>query len=315
MIIVANNIGRISQLTLAQFASFIKQGNLAIRIGEMTFKCRSEFSSVAHSLHTLYTNHPFQLNPDFADFHVEISAPSNLRRWFRRQAEFRVDGEAPFEPLPATQAPALLEWGLNWTIAASCHQWFTIHAASVERNGRVVIFPAPPGTGKSTLCAVLAFDGWRLLSDELTLLDLETLEAKALARPINLKNASIDIIREFASQAVWGPEVFDTTKGRVTHVAPPKDSVLRMSENGLPRWIVFPKYVAGAKPTLSPRAKSQTFIDLADNAFNYSALGETGFDLVARLVDRCDCYDFVYSHLEDAIEVFDWLAESCLHDT
>jgi predicted ATPase len=31
-----------------------------------------------------------------------------------------------------------------------------------------VILPAPPGSGKSTLCAALVTRGWRLLSDELT---------------------------------------------------------------------------------------------------------------------------------------------------
>jgi hypothetical protein len=25
-------------------------------------------------------------------------------------------------------------------------------------------------------------------------------------------------------------------------------------------------------------------------------------------VDQCDCYDFTYSRLEDALEVFDWIA-------
>ena len=101
----------------------------------------------------LYGRHPFFIDPEFADFHVELCAPKNLRRWMHRQAEFLIDGESPFEPLPRDQAPAMLEWGMNWAIASFCHQWLTIHAASLERNGQVVILPAPPGSGKSTLCA------------------------------------------------------------------------------------------------------------------------------------------------------------------
>lgn len=265
---------------------------------------------VAQSIHALYVEHPFQLAPEFADFHVAVRAPRNLRRWLRPQAEFFIDGDPPFEPLPRDQAPALLEWGMNWTIAASCHQWFTLHAASLERDGHAVILPAPPGTGKSTLCAALAFRGWRLLSDELTLLDPETLHANALARPINLKNASIDIIRQFAPTAVWSPETYDTSKGRVAHLRPPVESVRRMCETAQPRWIVFPKYLAGAAPLLTPRPKTATFMQLAENAFNYSTLGQTGFDVIARLLDQCDCYDFVYSQLEDALEVFDWIADN-----
>ena len=283
-------------------------GKFALQTGTLVNRISTQFEDVVKSLHILYANHPFHVAPEFADFHVEVRDPRNLRRWFRRQAEFLIDGDAPFEPLPRDQAPAFLEWGLNWSIAASCHQWFTIHAASLEKNGLAVVLPAPPGSGKSTLCTALALRGWRLLSDELTLIDPTSLAANALARPINLKNASIDLIRAFEPTAVWGPETYDTAKGRVTHLQPPADSVKRMLETAQPRWIVFPRYKAGAEPLLTPRTKPQTFMDVAENAFNYSTLGETGFDVVGRLVDQCDCYDFTYSRLDDALEVFEWIA-------
>jgi HprK-related kinase A len=268
----------------------------------------TSFADVARAIHVLYARHPYQIEPEFADFHIEVRQPQNLRRWFKRQAEFLIDGERPFEPLPRDQAPAFLEWGLNWSIAASCHQWLTIHAASLERNGMAVILPAPPGSGKSTLCAALALRGWRLLSDELTLIDPRSTLAHALARPINLKNASIELIRNFEPDAVWGPETYDTAKGLVTHLRAPDDSVDRMHEAAQPRWVIFPRYQPGAAPLLTPHGKAQTFIHFAQNAFNYSTLGSIGFDVTGRLVTQCDCYDFTYSQLDDALEVFDWLS-------
>lgn len=294
---------------LRQLQDALKDGVLAIQTGTLWFRVRSNLPEVARSLHVLYAANPLSIHPDFCDFHVEVRQPPNLRRWLRPQAEFLVDDDRPFEPLPLDQAPALLEWGMNWTIAASCHQWFSLHAASLEKNGLAVIMPAPPGTGKSTLCALLALRGWRLLSDEITLLDPSDLHAQALARPINLKNASIDLIRKFEPAAVWSPETFDTKKGRVAHLRAPDESVRRMGERALPRWIVFPRYVPDAAPLLTPRLKTQTFKALADNAFNYSTLGETGFTTIAALLDLCDCYDFTYSRFDDALEVFDWLAQ------
>lgn len=301
---------RVGDLAASELHQLLAAGDFALRSGALTFRIQCDFPDVASSIHVLYSEHPVLIRPEFSDFHVAVKAPHNLRRWLRPQAEFFIDGDAPFEPLPREQAPALLEWGMNWTIAASCHQWFSIHAASLERNGQAVIFPAPPGSGKSTLCAALAARRWRLLSDELTLLDPDTLRANALARPINLKNASIDLLRVFDPLSVWSPETYDTSKGRVAHMRPSADSVVRMAEQAMPRWIVFPRYEKGAEPLLTPRSRTATFMPLAENAFNYGTLGRTGFDVVTRLLDQCDCFDFVYSRLEDAVEVFDWIADS-----
>lgn len=305
---MTHSLCRVGDLSLAGLSALLDDGRFALKTGSLVSRIQASLPDVARSIHVLYAHHPYQVDPDFADFHVKVGQPRNLRRWFRRQAEFLIDGERPFEPLPREQAPAFLEWGLNWSIAASCHQWLTIHAASLERDGCAVILPAPPGSGKSTLCAALALRGWRLLSDELSLIDPVSTHAHALARPINLKNASIDLIRDFAPDSVWGPETYDTSKGRVTHLRPLPDSVFRMEESAQPRWIVFPRYEAGAEPLLSPRGKAQTFIHFAQNSFNYSPLGRVGFEIAGRLVGQCDCYDFTYSRLDDALEVFDWLA-------
>lgn len=299
---------RVGDLSLVKLQELLCQGSFALQTGELLTRIKSSFTDVARSLHVLYAHHPYEVAPDFSDFHVEVSRPKNIRRWFRPQAEFLIDDDPPFEPLPRDQAPAFFEWGLNWSIAASCHQWFTLHAASLERYGNAVILPAPPGSGKSTLCAALALREWRLLSDELTLISPSTLEASALARPINLKNASIDVMRQFEPSCVWGPETYDTAKGRVTHLRPSASSVERMREKAVPRWIVFPRYVAGSSPQLTSRSKAQTFVHFAENAFNYSTLGATGFDVVSRLVDQCECFDFTYSQLDDALEVFDWIS-------
>lgn len=294
----------------ARVAELLHQGRLSLRTGPLLSRLHTPLDDVANYIASAYRHHPCVIDAEFADVGVSVRRPSNLRRWLRSQAEFLVEGDSPFEPLPREQAPALLEWGLNWTIASSCHQWLTIHAACLERQGSAVILPAPPGSGKSTLCAALALRGWRLLSDELTLLDPVDGQVRALARPINLKNASIDLIRAFEPGALWGPTTFDTRKGRVTHLCPPRDSVDRMTLPANPRWIVFPRYQSGAEPLLQARGKAGTFAHFATNAFNYSILGELAFEAVARLLDACECFDFTYSRLDDAIEVFDWLSGS-----
>jgi hypothetical protein len=45
----------------------------------------------------------------------------------------------------------------------------------------------------------------------------------------------------------------------------------------------------------------------ADNAFNYSVLGRLGFETLADMIDRCECYDLRCGDLEAAVTLFDEL--------
>jgi HprK-related kinase A len=183
-----------------------------------------------------------------------------------------------------------------------------IHAAAVEKGGRVAILPAPPGSGKSTLCAALVCSGWRLLSDELTLIRLSDGALQPVPRPISLKNASIGVIRDFAPDAVFSPEVNDTAKGTIAHLKAPVDSVRRANELAWPGWIVFPRYIAGANLSLEPIAPARTFTHVAENSVNYGLLGRAGFHALGNTVNMAPGYDLRYSRLDEALGLFERLA-------
>ena len=268
----------------------------------MVTSIRSTLPEIARGIALLYAEHAVEADEAFADFQVRIARPRGLRRWVRPQVQFQFDGTPPFHPLPGDQAFPILEWGLNWCISAHCHQYLIVHAAAVERDGRALLLPAPPGSGKSTLCAALVHRGWRLLSDELALLDPATQAIVPLARPVSLKNASIELIRRFAPEAVLGETVHDTLKGSVAHMKPPQDAVRRSLEPAAPRWIVMPRYEArAAAARLTPLARGQAFMQLADSAFNYHLHGRAGFELLADVVEGCECFELAYANLEEAL--------------
>jgi len=300
---------QLNSLPTTELRQRLRKGELILRTGPIRMAIRCDREDVARTLALLYGEYPISAPGSFADFHVHLRNTDGLRRWIKPQIIFEHDGHAPFLALPRPQAFALLEWGMNWCIANYCHQFLMAHAAVVERNGFAAILPAPPGSGKSTLCAALVQRGWRLLSDEMTLIDPETMNILGLARPINLKNASIDIMRRFAPEAVFGPIVPDTKKGTVAHLRAPAESIARIAEPARPRWIIFPKYEAGSEPVTTPLARHLAFLQLAENAFNYAALGRQGFEVLGDVVDACECLHFRYSQLDDAIRVFDELAE------
>jgi HprK-related kinase A len=279
-------------------------------VGPFVVFLRAELPDADAALGALYADFPtWPADAEiFADFHIGLERPHGLRRWLRRQVLFSYDGERPYKPLKAGHALLMFEGGLNWTIAENANFFLVLHAASIERDGRTAVLPAPSGSGKSTLCAALVSRGWRLISDETTLISLADGTISAVSRPISLKNESIEAIRRFVPDGVFAGPFSGTEKGTVAFLKPPADSVRRVGEPAVPAWIVMPKFARHAAPLLTGRGKADTFMAITESAYNLDLFGRAGFETLATLVDRCDCYDFVYGELEDGVAIFDKIA-------
>jgi HprK-related kinase A len=295
----------LGELSKAALRQRLERDGLILQIGPFSFRVVSPIPSVADGLHALYADYPVLGEDHFVDYTVNITSGTGWRRWIRRQAIFKFDGSEAFIPLPEAHAFPLLEWSMNWCIAIHAHQYLMLHSAVIEREGFAVIMPAPPGSGKSTLSAGLVHRGWRLLSDEVALISLDDATITPFGRPISLKNQSIDIIRAFAPGSVFSRVVHDTAKGSVSLLKVPSEQLKRINESAKPRWVVFPKYVSGSAPRLVTRSKANSMLELGRNSFNYMVLGRTGFEVLSKVIDVSDCYDFQYSQLDDAVAVFD----------
>lgn len=302
-------------LTVAALAGSELRARLAgpgidLHTGPFVCRVRSDIGHVHEGIARMYADYPLAEAGGFADFHLNLRHSRGLRRFAGRQVCFDHDGHEPFRPLPVDQAFPMFEWAMNWCVSSRAHDYLIIHAAVVERGGSAVILPAPPGSGKSTLCAALVARGWRLLSDELTLVRLADGMLVPLPRPISLKNASIAIMGAYAPQLDMSRAVRDTNKGTVAHLRAPADSIARAAQVAAPGWIIFPRYSAGAAAELRPMAPARAFMQVAENAFNYNLLGARGFDALGRLVEASRSAQFHYGVLDDAIAAFDRLAAS-----
>ena len=193
---------------------------------------------------------------------------------------------------------------MNWCVSQQINTHLIIHAAVIEKNGFAAIMPAPPGSGKSTLTASLVQEGWRLLSDELTLIRVDNYQVSPFPRPISLKNQSINVIKQRYPDVVFGIESTDTSKGTVVHIRPPKLSLELQGVECPVGWVIFPKYEEGAETELTTKSKAQSLMDVAENSFNYSRLGAIGFDVLKNVIEGADCYQFRYSQLDEAIDAF-----------
>nr|WP_315241776.1 HprK-related kinase A [uncultured Albidiferax sp.] len=296
---------KLEKLSASTVQNKLKSNGLILKIGPFSFRIISPIRSVADGVVALYANNVVLDDSHFVDYTVTIASAPGWRRWARRQAIFKFDGMEPFIPLPEDHAFPLLEWSMNWCIAMHAHQYLLLHSAVIEKEGCAVVMPAPPGSGKSTLCAGLVHRGWRLLSDELALISLTGTAITPLGRPISLKNQSIEVMRNFVPGAVFSKEVHDTSKGRVSLMKVPAAHIERIHETAQPRWVVFPKYVAGSPPQMVARSKANSMLELGRNSFNYMVMGLKGFEVLSKVIDASDCYDFQYSQLDDAVLAFD----------
>ena len=272
---------------------------LGLRIGSLGMRILSRMPAIHQGLPAAYADYPVLELDEFADFRVRIDAPPGPRRWIRPQAQFYLGTTAPFLPLPAHHALAMLEWGMNWCVSSGLHRYLVIHAAAAEKDGLTYLFPGESGSGKSTLVASLMLSGWRLLTDELVLLDAQDGSVQPFPRPVGLKNDAIAIIQRAHDHAVVGHQVRDTTKGLVAHLRPDADSIRRGEERGTAAGIFFPRFRRGATADFTPRAPHETFLALVNQSFNYQILGESGFRLASSLVTRVPAYDLQYGTMDD----------------
>jgi HprK-related kinase A len=277
-----------------------------LRIPPVTIRVRTTLPSVAEHIAFFYGAYRPELAADdfeFIDLDIALLPGQGIRRLWHPQSRFLLDANEPFLPLPLDQAAPLLEWGLNWCMASRPLGYLAIHAALVAKGADALLMPGFPGAGKSTLCASLVFlDGWRLLSDELALLDPTSGDLHPHPRPINLKNRSIDIVSGFSGARI-GPRYVDTRKGTIALAAAPPSSISAAENPARCRWVVLPTFLADGQGWYEEISRAECFALIAEQSFNKDRMGEIGFKALCGMLDDAVCYQIGYRSTEQALKL------------
>jgi HprK-related kinase A len=300
---------KIGDLTRDQLHQRFAGPGLRVRIGPFVFRLHSPIPQLVADFSGAYAGFPLCDENEISDFRIRVTPAFRRWPWREAQAEFGADGASPFFTFPRRLAMPFAEWGLNWCICSHAHQFLIFHSAVVEKAGRAAVLAGPPGSGKSTLCAALLGRGWRLLSDEMALLDPARGWLLPIPRPVALKGASIELIEGLLPRLRIGPVFAPTHKGRLAHLRPPIEAVERQAEPALPGWVVFPTHSENADTRLLPLGKAAGFLRLERNCFNYEALGRPAFDALSEMIEASECYELPFAHATAAAELVDGLAE------
>ncbi len=276
---------------------------MLIDVGQYLFRVDSVPSIVKNNLKLMYGDAVSNISLAPADYTISLKHDSLLRKFLKPQVTFYLGSNSPFKPLPASQSYPVMEWGMNWCIAATDFNRLIVHAAVLVKNNKAIVFPATPGSGKSTLSACFALNGWKLYSDEMAIIDLESLKVMPLFRPICLKNESISLIKKWFPESILTEIAKDTQKGDVAHL---KVNSFSEYKKLLPTdiiAIVFPQYQEKTKTKPYKINKISGFEKLAANSFNYNILGSTAFNTIQRIVERTQQVEINYSDLSDVDEL------------
>ena len=302
-----NALPTVAYLGADEFFEKLANPGVGLRLGSFNAHIQSNAEALRPSLFELYRDFPLIESPSVYHFHIKLRQRRGLIARHRRMVRFTVDGQRPHDDMPASHAPAVLEWGINLVVALRFHCFFMLHAAVLERGGRGLVLPAAPGFGKTTLCAGLALAGWRLLSDEFGLIRRGSGVFTPAPRPLALKNESIELMRRLAPDTYISPPVENTRKGTVAHMRPPMDSVQRANEEVVPAWLVFPRWKRESDLDFTEVPRGEAFMALASNAFNYDLLGQDGFTTAGQLISSVRCFRMTYSNLAEAVQFLDRL--------
>ena len=235
-------------------------------------------------------------------FRIQIDAA-------RRSYDLQRDGATLWATERREDLVPTLEWAVN-TAAVELlgDSYLLFHAGSVARRGRGILLPASSGCGKSTLVAGLAAAGFECFGDDVAAVDPSTLQLAPFAKRICVKSGSRAALTGaypgLASDLArrrWGRE-------SVWYLEPPGG--LWPTGRVPVRYVVLPRYVPGARTTLTGIARSAALLRLLEQSFSARRCGAGGVGAVVEIVRAAACYDLIVGELNRAVALLLDLVES-----
>lgn len=287
----------------------LNNGSVVIDTHPFSFKVSSDYSFVLDNLSSIY--HASLLSESsHADFNVSVFFPRVWGLPLFKRALFSLDGFSPFTRGPKEHSCALLEWGMNWCVSQYAVDRLVVHAACIALRERGMILSGDSGSGKSTLSCALMHSSYRLLTDELSLINLKSKSVTPFVRPVSLKDGAIDVIKTSYPESLFGQVAENTHKGSVGHCRPTDESWANMREDAFIENILFPKYDKNCE-SLAVRVVEplEALGRLIEQSFNIHILGAQAISCLQQICENAPAYEIRYSRTEDAINFVDSLYE------
>ena len=190
-----------------------------------------------------------------------------------------------------------------------------IHAGAVAAGNACVLFPGPPGSGKTTLTAGLVTSGLGFLSDETVLLEPRTLAVRPVPLALTVKPGALAPLEPLYPGLRDLPVHLREDGERVRYLPPPRDSMVHDRISGYPvEVIVFPRFAPDAPGRLCPLSRLEALTRLLDCCLSLpSWLAADRVEALVRWMRRVPCFELHMNSVPEAVANLRGLLQSHGH--
>jgi hypothetical protein len=227
-------------------------------------------------------------------FHVRPDSP--VAGWL----QVLRDDDALLTTETRDEALSYLLWSIyTRAVERLSGRYLLFHAGAVGLGGRGVLLPAASGSGKSTLVAGLMAAGLEYISDDVVPVDATSLRMSPFSKSVGVKRGSLRPLASVHPRLARDAPHLSAFGETVWHLLPPVDSW--PAGPATVDYVVVPRYIKGARTTLTPVARSAALMSLLDQSFNVRAHGGYGIARTVEMVRQADCYALTFGRLHEAV--------------
>ena len=180
-----------------------------------------------------------------------------------------------------------------------------IHAAALSVGNNCLLFPGDSGVGKSTLSAALIKSGFKYLTEDTAIIDINSRRVIAAPVSLRIKEGSWSIVQAMFQDSLT-TTVHNSRDGRkIRYLVPPEES-FHQSNMGCDfvKALVFPKYSPESETSIRAISRIDTILKIQD--CGYDAGARLNKAKVAELLDwikDVDCYEMNYTSSPEAVSI------------
>ena len=193
-------------------------------------------------------------------------------------------------------ALGMLEFHIVSAALDDTKTFFHLHGAALcaptRRAG--IIIAGDSGTGKTTMALALILRGFTPFSDDVALIEPETMHLQPLRRAFHIAADTFPILDGLAGGRIQGQAGMPPG-----YFSPPQ-----WAQEPVPvRWVLFLERIAGRTPRLFPMQPAEAAAAIIEHSSSLTRSPRLALATTSRLVERVHCRRFVIDDLERAVEV------------